>query len=65
MNGAHTLSAQTHHMRTDYSCYEGLEVAGKVETVLSRGRVIIENDQYLGKPGDGEYLRRDLNQYLI
>ena len=64
-NGAHTLSAQTHHMRTDYSCYEGLEVAGKVETVLSRGRVIIENDQYLGKPGDGEYLRRDLNQYLI
>jgi dihydropyrimidinase len=61
----HTISASTHHMRTDYSCYEGLEVAGSVDTVLSRGKVIISGNQYLGRKGDGRYLRRDLNQYLI
>jgi dihydropyrimidinase len=61
----HTLSAATHHMRTDYSCYEGIEIDGGVDTVLSRGKVIIADDQYLGRKGDGQYLRRELNQYLI
>jgi len=61
----HTLSAKTHHMRTDYSCYEGFEVSGGVDTVLSRGKVIIADNQYLGKKGDGRYLPRDLNQYLV
>ncbi len=64
-NGTHVISADTHHMNVDYSCYEGLEVQGKIETVLSRGRVIIENDQYKGAKGDGRYLRRGSNQYLI
>lgn len=61
----HTLSAATHHMRTDYSCYEGLEVDGGVDTVLSRGRVIIAGNEYLGKKSDGRYLSRELNQYLV
>jgi dihydropyrimidinase len=52
-------------MWVDYSCYEGLEITGKVETVLSRGRTIIEDDAYHGSPGDGRYLRRGTNQYLI
>ncbi len=57
-------SAATHHMAVDYSCYEGRETTGKVETVLSRGRVIVDGGQYLGKPGDGAYLKRDTCQYL-
>jgi len=61
----HTLSAATHHMRTDYSCYEGLEINGGVDTVLSRGRVIISANEYRGRKGDGQYLRRDLIQYLV
>jgi dihydropyrimidinase len=61
----HTLSAETHHMRTDYSCYEGLEVAGGVDSVLSRGRLIIAGNEYRGRKGDGAYLKRDLNQYLL
>ena len=61
----HTLSAATHHMRTDYSCYEGLEIKGGVDTVLLRGKVIISANEYQGRKGDGQYLRRDLNQYLV
>jgi dihydropyrimidinase len=36
-----------------------MEVEGKVETVLLRGKVIVDNDQYLGAKGDGHYLPRD------
>src|SRR6201988_5485754 len=57
-NREQTISAKTHHMRVDYSAYEGRKVKGVVETVLSRGKVVIENGQYKGKPGDGRYLKR-------
>ena len=64
--GTHqTLSADGIHMDVDYTCYEGTEVSGKVETVLSRGRVIIEKDTYTGSTGHGQYLRRGLSDYLI
>jgi len=53
-----TLSAATHHMNVDYSAYEGMKVKGVTKTVLSRGRVVIEDGKYTGKPGDGQFLRR-------
>jgi len=53
-----TLSVETQHMNVDYNTYEGMKIKGVVETVLSRGRVIIENGEYLGKPGDGKFLKR-------
>ncbi len=55
---------KTHHMNMDYSAWEGFEIDGHVDTVLSRGKVIVDNDQYLGRKGDGQYLKRDLSQYL-
>jgi dihydropyrimidinase len=60
----HTFSVATHHMNVDYSAYEGMEVKGQVKTVLSRGTVVVENDQYVGRKGYGQYVRRGLNGYL-
>jgi dihydropyrimidinase len=57
-NRRHVLSAATHHMNVDYSCYEGREVQGASEVVLSRGRVIVEGGAYTGRKGDGRFLRR-------
>jgi len=57
-NAMHTISAKTHHMRVDYSMFEGYEVRGNARTVLSRGEVIVDNGQFLGKPGRGNYLKR-------
>jgi len=54
----YTISAQTHHMRVDYSMFEGFEVRGNARTVLSRGEIIVDNGQFLGKPGRGRYLKR-------
>ncbi|MCP2166754.1 dihydropyrimidinase [Goodfellowiella coeruleoviolacea] len=59
-----TLSAATHHMNVDYSAYEGMEITGKVDTVLSRGRVVLADDTFTGAAGHGRFLRRDLCQYL-
>ena len=57
-NRKQTISAKTHHMRVDYSAYEGRTVHGAVDTVLSRGKVVVENGTFKGKPGDGQFLRR-------
>jgi|TARA_B100000315_G_scaffold220400_1_gene223068 dihydropyrimidinase len=50
----------THHMNVDYNAYEGFEITGVSETVISRGKVIVENCQYVGKKGDGQFLKRGL-----
>jgi dihydropyrimidinase len=59
-----TISASTHHMAVDYSCYEGMEVKGKVDRVFSRGRQIISDGTYHGSPGDGRFVPRQLSQNL-
>ncbi|KQO08714.1 phenylhydantoinase [Agreia sp. Leaf244] len=56
---------KTHHMNLDYSAYEGYEIDGHVDTVLSRGKVVVDDNQYLGAKGDGRFIKRGLSQYLI
>src|ERR1700719_2533991 len=56
----HTISAKTHHMRVDYSMFEGIQVTGLPDVVLSRGRVVVEGDKFLGRAGAGEFLKRSL-----
>ncbi|HKJ81188.1 MAG TPA: dihydropyrimidinase [Ignavibacteriaceae bacterium] len=55
----HTISAHTHHMCTDYSMFEGKKLKGNAETVFSRGEVIVKDDKFLGKPGRGQFVKRD------
>ncbi|MFJ6676720.1 dihydropyrimidinase [Actinosynnema sp. NPDC091369] len=59
------ISAATHHMNVDYSAYEGMEITGKVDTVLSRGRVVVDAGGFHGAAGHGKFLARELNQYLV
>lgn len=60
-----TISVDNHHMNIDHSAWEGFEIQGRVDTVMSRGRVIVSDGDYHGAAGDGQYLRRGLSQYLI
>jgi len=57
-NTVHTISAKTHHMRVDYSMFEGYEVTGNARTVFSRGEKIIDKGEWLGKAGRGQYIKR-------
>ncbi|MHA6627790.1 dihydropyrimidinase [Pseudonocardia sichuanensis] len=58
------LSAQTHHMNVDYSAYEGKAITGRAETVISRGRVIVDDGEYRGSAGHGRFQQRSTCQYL-
>ncbi|WP_328383098.1 dihydropyrimidinase [Streptomyces sp. NBC_00400] len=60
-----TISAKTHHMNVDYSAYEGKQLTGQVETVLSRGELVIDRREFTGRAGHGQYIPRGTCQYLI
>jgi dihydropyrimidinase len=53
-----TISAKTHHMRVDYSMFEGIRIKGIARTVLSRGRTVIDSGKFVGRAGSGQFLRR-------
>ena len=61
---SHVLSAGTHHMNLDYSVFEGAEIGGMVEFVLSRGDVIVDRGAFVGESGRGRYLVRGTNALL-
>jgi dihydropyrimidinase len=53
-----TLSASTHHSKSDYNLFEGVEVTGAPELVLRRGEVIVDGDELVAKPGSGQFVKR-------
>jgi dihydropyrimidinase len=57
-NAEHTISAATHHMRVDYSMFEGFRVKGNAKIVFSRGDVIVDGGKFAGRAGRGRYLKR-------
>jgi dihydropyrimidinase len=57
-NRSRTISAATHHMNVDYSCYEGRTVQGASDIVMSRGSVVVRDGAWTGTKGHGRFLRR-------
>ena len=53
-----TISAATHHSRSDYNLYEGTEVQGSPDVVLLRGNVLVANGELMAEPGIGQFIRR-------
>lgn len=49
--------AHSHH-RTDYNLFEGWELVGMPEKVFLRGKMIVDGENWLGKRGQGQFLRR-------
>jgi dihydropyrimidinase len=62
-NRKHTISAKTHHMDVDYSCYEGRSVQGGSDVVMSRGSIVVRNGEFTGKKGAGKFLKRGVADY--
>jgi len=63
-NRKRTISAKTHHMDVDYSCYEGRTVQGASDVVLSRGSVVVRDGQFTGRKGYGQFLKRGTSPVL-
>ena len=52
------------HQRTDYNLYEGWELTGYPEKVFLRGKMIVDGENWLGRSGDGQFLKRDTGEVL-
>jgi dihydropyrimidinase len=57
-NRTQTLGVKTLHMKVDYNPYEGTMVQGSPSMVVANGKVIVEDDKFVGKKGDGRFLKR-------
>ncbi len=55
---------KTHHMNMDHSAWEGYEIDGHVDVVISRGSVLVSDGAFHGRAGHGKFLKRGLTQYL-
>jgi dihydropyrimidinase len=53
-----TISASTHHSKSDYNLFEGTEVTGTPELVLLRGNVLVDGDELVAQPGIGQFVAR-------
>jgi dihydropyrimidinase len=62
--GRTVISHASHHMNMDYSAYEGIAIDGKVDTVLSRGSVLLSGGEFRGRAGHGRFVRRGLAERL-
>ncbi len=52
------------HQRTDYNLYEGWELTGYPEKVFLRGKLIVDGNEWKGKRGDGQFLKRGEGEIL-
>ncbi len=52
------------HQRTDYNLYEGWDLVGYPEKVFLRGKLIVDGEKWLGKAGDGQFLKRGEGEIL-
>lgn len=51
-----TFSIETNPSGVEYSVFEGMEQKGRFETVLLRGKVVVEDAKYVGTPGEGQFI---------
>ena len=58
------ITSEEQHTAAPYTLFEGLEVTGRVRSVLSRGRLIVEGGEFLGRPGDGRFLPTRAGQWV-
>jgi dihydropyrimidinase len=63
-NRRRTISASSHHMDVDYSCYEGREIQGGSDVVFSRGTVIVRDGAFTGRKGHGQYIPRGRAEHV-
>jgi dihydropyrimidinase len=63
-NEEQVISAKTHHMRVDYSMFEGIQIKGAPKAVFSRGLTVIDEGKFVGRPGAGRFLRRQTHNSI-
>ena len=55
-NQIYVIRQTTQHSKASYTLYEGRQCLGRPVLTIQRGRILIEEGQMKGKPGDGKFL---------
>lgn len=59
------LSPKVLHNNIDYCLYEGLELKGYPIMTILRGNIIVEDNKFLGKKGEGQFIKRKIDKSII
>jgi dihydropyrimidinase len=52
------ITVKTSHHNVDYSAFEGFNLEGMVSLVISRGKVIARDNEFLGEKNHGKFIKR-------
>jgi len=61
----HTIQHQAQHSGAPYTLYEGRRCKGKPVLVMQRGKILIENGEMRGRPGEGKFLSTKINRVKL
>lgn len=64
-NKERTLSATSHHMRCDYSLFEGVQVRGVPTQVYLRGHKVVDGAAWHGTNGEGQFVHRSAHAPVL
>lgn len=64
-NRKETITQSLMHHGADYTPYEGMEVTGWPVMTVLRGKVVMQDGEIVGEPGDGGFLKRSLSPYAV
>ena len=59
------LSVDTSHMLAGWHPYEGMQVTGMPVMTIAGGQVIVENNQFTGKKGAGQFIERQIGSEIL
>lgn len=57
------VSVEALHSAQDFTPFEGIKYKGWPVCTILRGKVMFENDKIVGKPGDGQYIKRPVKYH--
>ena len=57
-----TISAETLHETAGWTPYEGVAVQGMPAVTISRGQILVQDDEFLGEAGQGQFVVRRLKK---
>jgi dihydropyrimidinase len=58
-----TVTRDNQHSNATYTLFEGTDLLGRVNVVLSRGKQVVDGADFLGKAGDGHFLPTRAGQW--
>jgi dihydropyrimidinase len=64
-NCAYTIKHENQHSGAPYTLYEGRRCKGRPVLVMQRGRILIEDGEMKGRPGEGRFLSTKITKVKV